>query len=351
MKMALHQRNISLDIVRIVAIFAVIMLHSSADFVAFYPKSSNEFIIGNIFNAVSRIGVPLFLMISGALFLDERREMTLKIAFSKYVKNLAVITIIWAIFYSAIYHIVFPLLSKQVIDIKEFFGGILFGHRHMWYLFMIIGLYIITPFLKKFVNKENKCLVLSYIAVSFCINFFEPIIKAINDLGFHISFVNNWIDRFRLDFFSGYVTYFLVGWYIVHIGINQKWIRHLIYSLGAASLVFIVLFVHFTGEYDNVYENIGVPVFLYSVSAFLAINNIQVQLSEKNAKILATLSKLAFGAYIIHMLILTIFFNVFPYSNHCVLYIIISFVVASCISFLISYIISKIPVLKKIIKT
>lgn len=67
-------------------------------------------------NGTVRLGVPLFLMISGALFLDERKEITLKGILSKNVKNLAVITIVWAVIYSVIHNMIIPFLKGTAID-------------------------------------------------------------------------------------------------------------------------------------------------------------------------------------------------------------------------------------------
>lgn len=350
MDSALYKRNHSLDVARIVAVLAVVMVHCSAPFVKGNQQFSFEFIFGNLFDSISRIGVPLFLMISGALFLDERKEVTLKNILLKNVKSLAIITIIWAIIYSSVYNIVFPLLNGESINVKSFISGIANGHYHMWYLYMIIGLYIITPFLKKFVCKENKEMVLFFIIISFCLHFFTPIINAMCELGLNLSIINTFINKFHLDFFGGYITYFLVGWYIVHIGIKQKWLTYVMYFLGAAALAFIVLFVQYTGDYTNAYENICAPVFVYSISVFLALNNININFKEKTAKKLTTLSKLTFGVYIIHVLVLSVYSILFPYSRYSALYIVVCFAIVVCSSFLISYVISKIPVLKKILK-
>lgn len=350
MENALYRRNYSLDVARIVAVLAVLMIHCSANFVANYPLFTSEFVFGNLFESLSRLGVPLFLMISGSLFLDERREFTLKSILSKNVKSIAIITIIWATVYSVVFNIIFPLLTGDAVSIKSVISGMINGHFHMWYLYMIIGVYIITPFLKKFVCKENKGMVLFFIIISFCFRFLTPIINAMCELGLNLSFINKWVDKFHLGFFDGYITYFLVGWYIVHIGIKQKWLTYGMYFFGASALAFMVIFVHFTGDYNNVYQNIGAPVFVYSVSVFLALNSINFNLKEKNAKKLVLFSKLTFGVYIIHVLVLSIFTKIFPYSNYCVLYIVLRFAIVVCISFFISYIISKIPMLKRIIK-
>lgn len=62
------------------------------------------------------------------------------------------------------------------------------------------------------------------------------------------------------------------------------------------------------------------------------------------------MSKLSFGAYMIHMIVLTVFNKYFPYGNNCAVYITMSFFVVSCVSFFISYIFSQIPVLRKIVR-
>ena len=350
MEKILYKRNYSLDIIRIIAVLAVILLHSSGGFVADYPLNTNEFVFGNLFDSLSRIGVPLFLMISGALFLDENKKIDLKTILCKNVKNLAIITIIWAIIYSVVNNIIFPLWDREIINVKSFISGIILGYFHMWYLYMIIGLYIITPFLRKFVSKENKTMVLLFISISFCFQFLTPIINVICNLGLNVSLVNTWIENFHLDFFGGYITYFMVGWYIVHIGIKQKWVRCSIYLLGAISLVSIILYVHFTGDSGNAYANIGAPVFLYSISVFLVLNNINFNFSEKTAKNIVALSKLTFGVYIIHMIFMCLSVKVFPYDGCSAMYIVVRFVIVAFASFFSSYIISKIPLLKKIIK-
>jgi surface polysaccharide O-acyltransferase-like enzyme len=112
----------------------------------------------------------------------------------------------------------------------------------------------------------------------------------------------------------------------------------------------MIFYVYFTCDYKTVYEDICAPVFLYSVSVFLAINNMKIQVKEKTAQKLAGLSKLTFGVYIIHVILLSVFRELLPYSEFSALYIIGSFMAVVCCSFLGAYVISKIPILKKLIK-
>ncbi len=350
MESTVCKRNYALDITRIVAVFAVVMIHCCAQFVALYPPFSTEFIIGNLLNSISRIGTPLFLMISGSLFLDENKQVTLKSVFSKNIKPLFIITIIWATIYSAVCYIAFPLFTSKPIDWRHFVSDIIEGHYHMWYLYMIMGLYMITPFLKKFVSKENKAMVLFFIIVSFCFQFSVPVIQIICKLGLNISILSEFASKFQLSFFDGYIAYYLAGWYIVHVGIPKKWVRCLIYASGTVSLAFIILYSHFTGDYNRVYQYIGAPVFIYSISAFLALNNMKWNLKENTAKKLTACSKLTFGVYIVHIMVLIIANYLLPFRSNSILYLLVSFIVVVGCSFLISFVFSKIPVLKKLVK-
>ena len=70
-----NNRVCSFDLMRIIAICAVILIHISADYVKSYPNDSIEFISNNILCSCSRFAVPVFLMISGALMLNEEKKL------------------------------------------------------------------------------------------------------------------------------------------------------------------------------------------------------------------------------------------------------------------------------------
>ena len=70
-----QQRKSYLDLARIIGALAVVMVHVSADFVVYSPKGTLGYTAGCIFDAVSRIGVTFFVMISGVLMLDEEKEL------------------------------------------------------------------------------------------------------------------------------------------------------------------------------------------------------------------------------------------------------------------------------------
>lgn len=112
----------------------------------------------------------------------------------------------------------------------------------------------------------------------------------------------------------------------------------------------MVLFVHYTGDYKTAYNNIGASVFVYSLGVFLAISSIKIIFKEKTNRIIVRLSKLTFGVYIIHVMVLSVFDKLLPYSGHSAIYILFCFIIVVSVSFIGSYIVSKIPILKNVIR-
>ena len=72
-----QNRLVEYDIIRIIAIMAVIMIHCSAGYVVHFVPETNHFIIGNILDSCSRIAVPFFVMISGIFMLDTNRILSI----------------------------------------------------------------------------------------------------------------------------------------------------------------------------------------------------------------------------------------------------------------------------------
>ncbi len=335
-----RERNHSLDIMRILAVLAVMMIHVSTQFVYTHNTSSIEFVWGNIFYSISLFAVPMFVMISGALLLDEDRVITIRNLFCRNIKNITLLLFFWSALYAVLYRIILPLLNGDMPDFSRFFRTFLFGHYHMWYMYMMIGLYLITPFLREFVKKKNKHLVLLFIALSLLSQFTLPLLRSLSLLWQKPYYIAEFIEKFYLGFFAPYVTYYLTGWYITHIGIDKKWI---LYGMGFLSLLIIIGYVQSTGDYTNIHTYTNLLVYIYSASLFTALHNA----GAKTNRIISILSKLSFGVYIVHPLLQTLIDWKFPYTQNPFMYILCYFIIISLLSFGASFIAAKIPLLKK----
>ena len=180
--MSVHKKTrrvVSLDLIRTVAALMVVMIHCSSPFVKSFETASREFVLGNFFDGISRAAVPLFVMTSGALLLDERREFSVKKFYGKNVKNLVLLLVFWSAFYAVLYQVIFPLARGEAADVPELIHDFVFGHYHMWYLYMAVGLYLITPFLRCVAVKENAGLVRLFLGISLAAQFTVPLTQAL----------------------------------------------------------------------------------------------------------------------------------------------------------------------------
>ena len=88
-----------LDLLRIVSIFFVIVVHVTVD--NWYVIGNNPFnwLVNNSYNSISRWAVPVFIMISGTIFLREEKEMPIVKIYTKYVFKIVVLLFVWGIIY------------------------------------------------------------------------------------------------------------------------------------------------------------------------------------------------------------------------------------------------------------
>ena len=225
------------------------------------------------------------------------------------------------------------------------------GHYHLWYLYMIIGLYLITPFLKLFVQKEHKKLILFFVFVSIIIQFTLPVLNQIAIFYEDITFLLVFIEKFHLDFFGGYTTYYLLGWYIVHIGIGKKSVQYFLYLAGISSVLITFFSVYFTQDYENGYSDLNIFILLYSVSVFLALTKLcKCRFKTIGQRRLKFFSNMSFGMYIVHPIVLELFQRTIVYYNYPLLYILVCFCIVLIGSFVLCYICSKVPIARKIIR-
>jgi len=340
----LAQREIEFDILRILAILAVIMIHVSASYIINYQPNSIQFTLANILDSISRIGVPFFVLISGTFMLDENRELTIN-KLSKKILKLFIILVVWSAFYALVY------------NFHDFTNAFLYGHYHLWYLYFIIGLYLITPILRKFVRKENINIIYYFIILSLIFSYLP---KTLDGLFSHSDSISKFSNLFSLNFVTGLTIYYLAGWLIKYDFLKIQKYKTFLYYACIVSLILIILFTQCRttttfSAYDYFYDNSNILVFIYSVALFIACKNYfskKIQnMTDKTRNVLIKLSSLTFGVYLVHASILNLLISIAKHlSIHSfILEIIILYMGTIILSFIICYIISKIKYLNKLI--
>ena len=136
-------RKLDLDFLKAVAAFAVILLHTSSTCMVRVPKGSPEWMSLNAWNSMTHWAVGMFVMISGVLLLDSERSLSNRKLFS-YIGHILRCYFGW----SFLYTILVVTTNGTSDTIVTFLAEWLQGHYHMWYLWMILGIYLVLPILR-----------------------------------------------------------------------------------------------------------------------------------------------------------------------------------------------------------
>ena len=352
-------RKLYFDIIRIVALLSIVMTHISANIVIGFPDSTKtEFIVGNIFNGLSRVGVPLFVMLSGALLLNEDRPFSVKRFYRKSLLWMALLLIGWLAVYGAFYAFLMPMLvggqpSWQAFSDYVFtFKGT--NYPHLWYMFMIVGAYLFIPILRLFVKRENRKYIFWMIVGSAVIQFTAKTADVLLSNTAVIS-VSGFLGKFHLEFLTGYIGYFLLGWYLSEYEIKKSH-RSILYAVTAVTIAFSIFATqHWIAVIPtirgNLYHELTLPPFIFGTAVFVLIKALcNGRITDSN--LIIRLSTNSFGVYMIHVLYLELFTQVwFPYDGASIgvsAYILLSYLAVLSLSFITVWIIGKIPHIKKI---
>ena len=340
-------RIIYFDYLRIFAIFAVMILHISAQNWYTTDVSSFEWQVFNFFNSAVHWCVPVFVMISGSLFLS--KEIPIKTVYSKYILRLVVSFVIWSAIYAC-------FTGNHLIDRLYAFVR---GHYHMWFIFMIIGLYICIPLIKPIAYDKNKSKYFLSIALIFVFVIPEVITLTKDFSGVQINTIADIIEKdisdMKMNIVLGYTSYFIFGYVLNKVSLKKRH-RIAIYLLGLGSFVtsvvlnFIVALKTQTacGHYSGGFT---INTLLETTAIFIWFKHRQYS-ADKKYVVIQNLSKYSFGAYLVHVLIieqLEVRFGLNTLSFNPILSILCLCVIVFTGSFFISAILNNIPLVKRYI--
>lgn len=335
-------RLIYLDYLRVTCSFFVILIHVSAQYYKF-NLNSYKWKIAYFYNGISRFSVPNFFMISGTLFL--RKNITFEVIIKKYIMKIFIHLLLWSIIYSL------SDVNITQLDLKNRIIHIIKGHVHLWYLFAIMGLYILIPFTREIIkNTEllNDLIMFNFVFIFLIPNYIH-ILRYYSMELFNLS--NNLIKKVNLNTLSVNNFYFIFGYYLNNKKDMKKGLIIIAYITGLIGCFFttyisydfsIIMKKKITYHYSQ-YLNI----FFYTSAIFIVFKNL---FYNSKKRIFQKLSKFTFGIYLVHPFIIEnimIKFKLFSLKLNIVFLIPIINLIIFLLSLIICIILNYIPLIGK----
>ncbi len=301
-------RAVHFDLIRVLATYCIVQLHVATPWLWRETDfHSNLFITSLFFDAFGRIGVPLFLMISGALLLNH--EEPYQSFFKKRISRVFIPMIFWTIVYEIRIGSEFFTNNRDANfndiwhSLKDPFAGPVF--EHLWFLYMIMGMYLITPLLRKVVKYLDKFDQSYLLALWVIFNCVLPLIYRYSSFRFGV-----WIPAL-----TPYLAYYLMGYFLMKNDFGRKrinlvWVVFILSYLSSVLLVWLDT-VHYGSIQIYFFGHHSVTVFLQCTSAFILLNHYGIHLSdkqtEKSYNRFKFFGRMTFGIYLLHPLIIELF--------------------------------------------
>lgn len=197
------------DLLKILACFLVVINHTGGYLLEFAGTSNfGTSLFYMIEFVICKIGVPLFIMISGFLLLERNNN------FCDIGKKIFRVFVPLFLLSALVY---FKANGFGISEVGDFIVQFLSDPLMVpfWYLYMLIGLYLVTPFLQKMVSKFEVKDYLYFIIICLIIPSILPVISAY----LPVSFSSN----FTLALLPICVGYYVAGLYLSKVPLNKKY--------------------------------------------------------------------------------------------------------------------------------
>lgn len=335
-------RIVWLDVIRCVAMIMVIGVHCIDPFyISPTMRAIPEYTHwAAIYGSLLRPSVPLFVMMTGLLLFPVKKQPLGKF-YKKRIYRVLFPFLIWSVLYS-----MFPWVTGVLGLPKEIIGDFFcytqgqesqslidslkdvamipfnFSHKenHMWYIYLLIGLYLYMPFFSAWIEnadrKTKRAFLLIWIISLFIPYLKEYVANCLFERSGYVFGTDTWNEFGLFYYFAGFNGYLLLGHYVKK---GNDW------SLMKTFILWILMFavgyyITYTGfsttasnpnatetEMELFFTFCSPNVLLMTLATFLLLQKVVITNSTV-IKVLANMTQCGFGIYMVHYFVVGPFF-------------------------------------------
>lgn len=322
-----NQRMVWLDFIRLTAMVMVIGVHCIDPFyisptLGVIPEYKHW---AAIYGSFLRPSVPLFVMMTGLLLLPVRRQ-PLGMFYKKRIYRVLFPFLFWSVLYN-----MFPWftgvlgLPKTIIgdffcyvqghesqslidslkDVAMIPFNFSFKENHMWYIYLLIGLYLYMPFFSGWVEQADRKMKRTFLIIWF-ISLFLP--YASQYISYYLYGTATWNQFGTLYYFAGFNGYLLLGHYLKQ-GTGWNLSKTLLICGVLFAIGYAITYLGFSAAAANpeatepdmeLYFTFCSPnVAIMTIAVFLLLQRVAIK-NPTTIRFLSSVTKYGFGIYIVH---------------------------------------------------
>lgn len=346
-------RRTSLDVLRIVAICGVVAIHTFSLMVTnnAEKRGNAEWWAAVALDLAFVWTVPVFVMISGALLLTPRAHRNGPADFyKKRTLRILPALVFWHIFYLLVVRVV---LQENPPSLAYLYEMVLEGkvYTHLYFLWIILGLYVVAPVLASFLGNDPRRIRVSAIVI--CVA--TVVIFTIPTFGSYIG-IPSPISLTIFTLWMPYVSYFVAGYALATVSLTRK-------TTIALTVAIVVLTAVTVWEYGirpalpllqavNPVSYYGASILVLSLLVFTVATSAldRVRFSDRATRWSARLSDASFGVFLVHLAVLAVLQRFTPLltDGGSLLELFVVYAVVVVASYAVSLTASKIPYLRRV---
>jgi surface polysaccharide O-acyltransferase-like enzyme len=295
--------SLPVNLIRTVAIVLVILLHASTEpdpaitnFMS--PQGVQLWWSSNVFDSLARTCVPLFVMTTGALLLlPSKADEPLRVFFKKRWKRIGLPFIFWGAAYFAWSYFV----NGQALTLNSILNGILTGpYYQFWFLYLLIGLYFLTPVLRIVIKHSERRTLEYLLALWFVGTAIIPLLTLFESYSLNAN----------VFILTGWVGYFILGAYLIKVNVKRS-ILYLGFIAGSLwTIIGTYIVVGTIGERlsQYFYDASSFNIIIASATLFLLLASIPTQSLEaklpQSSRLVRLIGENTLPIYLFHPMVL-----------------------------------------------
>lgn len=333
-------RKRDIDLVKTIAIFCVICIHSCGNGY-YYPIGSLNWLSTVFWGSISRAGVPLFWMCSGALMMDPEKELPLRKLYGRNLLRLLLALFFWAAVYG-----LFRLIKDNDLSIASLIrlGKDLLLFRHediLYFIHIMLLVYVTLPATRVLTANATREQLLYCLIVWFALGILYPTVAPLWPFRLYSGIPQQW----ALNLAWASIGYCLLGYYLRRYAGRNKRVYFLLFFAGFAAAFggTWLLSVRNASFISNLLQGISVNICLMSIGIY------GLCLDAQPGKWAVFFSKASFCIYLSHKLIILLFQEIGFTSGFslCIVSIPLLATSATACSVLLYLILHRIPFVKR----
>ena len=318
-------RLVWVDVLRLAAMLMVIAGHSVDIYNATPQDDPMNGFWGAFIGSLMRPSVPLFAMMTGLLLLPIGESAGA--FYRRRIPRVLIPMLFWSVIYYLIPWFTGVIgLDKSVISVLfpfEFAPSQEWGDAvsniamipltfngyttHMWYLYMLIGLYLFMPFFSAWVEKNVHTLIRTYIILWGC-SLMLPYLAQL--LSPNLFGVCAWNQFGTFHYFAGFTGYLLLGHLlgkgnplpsrkIVAVGVMLYFAGYVVTYTGFTTIMAQYSYEQAPDLIEMFWQFCSPNVVLMAIGLFLIAQRVKIR-SERWQRVLQSTTRCSFGAYLMH---------------------------------------------------